>query len=255
MAGVSNEGLRRIRSPAYPALNLKGALEKAYDFYRAEGRNSAALPVTLQHWGYSHKSGSGLKALAALKSFGLVEVVGSGDSQRIKLSDLALQIILDDRENSPERTKAIAAAALKPKIHKKLWDLWGAEMPSHGNIRHHLIFEEKFNENFVDDFIKEYKSSIDYANVRDLSAMEPPHESRDSGNEPDADSAPASKRVGRLVPSPPTLGREIAKFPVGKNCTISLVADGDYSRKSIEALIAQLKLNLDLGVFDDVQIE
>ena len=46
-------------------------------------------------------------------------------------------------------------------------------------------------------------------------------------------------------------GIEIAKFPVGKNCTISLVAEGPYEKKSIEALVAQLKLNLDLGVFDD----
>lgn len=251
---VSSERLRRVRSPAYPALNLKGAIEKAYDFYRAEGRNAAALPVTLQHWGYSPRSGSGLKALAALKSFGLVEVAGTGESQRIKLSDLALRIILDDREDSPDRAKAVATAALRPRIHNRLWTLWGAEMPSHGNIRHHLIFDEKFNENFVDDFIKEYKSSIDYANVREWMQPAIPLNSDAGEDEHEAHPAPETRAIRMSqVPSPPLSGREIGRFPVGKNCTISLIADGEYARKSIEALVAQLRLNLDLGVFDDPQ--
>jgi hypothetical protein len=254
MTDDNSEGLKRIRSPAYPALNLKTAIEKAYDFYKAEGRNTAALPVTLEHWGYSKRSGSGLKALAALKSFGLIDVTGSGDSQRVKLSDLALRIILDDREDSPDRAKAVAAAVLQPKIHKKLWNLWGSEMPSHGNIRHHLIFDEKFNEHFVDDFIKEYKSSIDYANVRHLTAGEQlsmssvDEDQHEIKSLSDINMAPAKQAY-----SPPLPGHEIAKFPVGKHCTISLFANGDYTKKSIEALVAQLTLNLELGVFDDLQ--
>jgi hypothetical protein len=253
MSEVSDDKSRRVRSPAYPALNLKAAIERAYDFYRAEGRNAAALPVSLQHWGYSKRSGSGLKALAALKSFGLIEVTGSGDAQRIKLSDLALRIILDEREDSPDRTRAIATAALRPKIHKKLWNLWHADMPSHGNIRHHLIFEEKFNENFVDDFIKEYKSTIEYANVGELVAAEEQREDNDDkqGQETGPPIEGNTLRAPQVRPPSLLSGREIAKFPVGKNCTISLVADGQYSKKSIEALVAQLKLNLELGVFDD----
>jgi hypothetical protein len=250
MDPMDKEGLKRVRSPAYPALNLKSAIEKAYGFYRAEGRNAAALAVGLRHWGYSEKSGSGLKALAALKSFGLLEVTGSGSSQRIKLSDLALRIVLDEREDSPERAKALAAAALQPKIHRKLWELWGTDLPSHGNIRHHLIFEEKFNENFVDDFIKEYRSSIAYANLHEWAAPGPLHVSGDESVAQGSLPLPTqSARRARLSPPP---GREIARFPVGKNSTISLIIDGEFSRRSIEALVAQLKLNLELGVFDDL---
>jgi hypothetical protein len=257
----SNDGdSKRVRSPGYPALNLKLAIEKAHDFYKAEGRNSAALPITVEHWGYSKKSGSGLKAVAALKSFGLIEIDGSGDGRRIKLSELALRIILDDREDSPDRAKAIATAALKPKIHKKLWDLWGAEMPSHGNIRHHLIFEEKFNENFVNDFIKEYKATIEYSKLAEnadfVSEEEHDEENYDEGHEDIVDDKESNKKktgqIKRQV-QPPSHGYELAKFPVGNNCTISLIADGPYSKKSIEALVAQLKLNLELGIFDEIK--
>lgn len=253
MADIDGEK-RRIRSPAYPAVNLKTAIEKAHELYRAESRNPAAVPVTLQHWGYSTKSGSGLKALAALKSFGLIEVTGSGDLQRVKLSDLILRIILDERESSPDRAKAIATAALQPKIHRKLWNLWGAELPSHGNIRHHLIFVEKFNEHFVDDFIKEYKSSIEYGDVGNMAAHEEAQTSDDAEGEYQTNLSLEPRATDAKRPRYPALpGREIAKFPVGKSCTIALIADGELSKKSIEALVAQLELNLELGVFDDLR--
>jgi len=262
MSDKSDADSKRVRSPGYPALNLKVAIEKAHDFYKAESRNSAVLPVAVEHWGYSKKSGSGLKAVAALKSFGLIEVEGSGTSRRIKLSELALRIILDDRETSPDRPKAIATAALKPKIHKKLWDLWGLDIPSHGNIRHHLIFEEKFNEKFVNDFIKEYKSTIEYSKLAEQSGTESAGEDQGEGQEefgaetheefyvPESGKT-QTKRIQRRNQLRPH-GYELAKFPVGNNCTISLIADGPYSKKSIEALVAQLKLNLELGIFDDI---
>ena len=257
MADSSNGGSKRVRSPGYPALNLKVAIEKAHDFYKAEGRNSAALPITVEHWGYSKKSGSGLKAVASLKSFGLIEIEGSSAGRRIKLSELALRIILDDRETSADRAKAIATAALNPKIHKKLWDLWGTEMPSHGNIRHHLIFEEKFNEKFVNDFIKEYKSTVEYSKLVERAAIgeDEDEETFEEEHEEVIDLKGSGKKQTKQVIRQarlPSRGYELAKFPVGNNCTISLVADGPYSKKSIEALVAQLKLNLELGIFDAI---
>lgn len=262
MADSSKGGSKRVRSPGYPALNLKAAIEKAHEFYKAEGRNSAALPISVEHWGYSKKSSSGLKAVAALKSFGLIEVEGSGADRRIKLSELALRIILDDREDSPDRAKAIVTAALKPKIHKKLWDLWGTEMPSHGSIRHHLIFEEKFNEKFVNDFIKEYKSTVEYSKLAEQSGIEAGEdedeeeiaEENEDLNDITESERKQPTRKARQTPSR-SYGYELAKFPVGGNCTISLIADGPYSKKSIEALVAQLKLNLELGIFDAIGYE
>lgn len=258
MSDNNEGGSKRVRSPGYPAINLKAAIEKAHDFYKAESRNSAALAITVEHWGYSKKSGSGLKAVAALKSFGLIEVEGTADKRRIKLSELALRIILDDRDDSPDRAKAITTAALKPKIHKKLWKLWGTDMPSHGSIRHHLIFEEKFNEKFVNDFIKEYKATIDYARLSEQSDIElEEHEGEviiEEQEEEHGTHAPGSNNSKRNLnlPKVQSRGHELAKYPVGNNCTISLIADGTYSKKSIEALVAQLKLNLELGVFDEI---
>lgn len=256
---------KRVRSPSYPAFSLPKALKKIEDYYRAEGRNEAFLSVALSHWGYKETSGSGLKAVAALSSFGLVDVTGKGTNRKVKLSELALRIVLDKREVSADREQSIRSAALKPKIHQKLWNYWKSDLPSPGNMRHHLIFDEKFNENFVDDFIKEYVETIKFAKLTEDSLTPSEEETESESQEIQEDLEHEDTHKHTVMPAGLLQkkkanskkvnvhdGQEIAKFPVGNNCTISLVADGPYGKKSIEALVAQLKLNLELGVFDDV---
>ncbi len=257
----SGESLsKRVRSLGYPAVDLKTAIDKAKALYQAEGRNIAALPVTFKHWGYSKKSSGGLKTLAALNSFGLINVQGSGENRLIGLSDLALRIILDNREESVDRSRSMATAAINPNIHKKLWSLWGLEPPSFGNMRHHLIFEEGFNENVVEDFIKEYRSTIDYAQLGNFLTSDQHLETEDdfgdidNGYEPPGNQSENSRFQQTRNRKQRSLiqGHELEKFPVARNCTIILIADGEYSKRSIEALVSQLNLALELGTFDDL---
>lgn len=254
----------RVRSPAYPSISLKEAVKKAETYYKKEGRNEAYLSVALTHWGYSATSGNGLKLVAALSSFGLVDVSGSGKNRKLKLSSAALKIILDTRENSHEKLQTIQNLALKPKINRKLWSLWGAELPSDGNIKHHLIFDESFNEKIVGEFIKDYRETIEFSQLSKTDLVytsgidseendedEDELEGFESNNE--INTAP-QKRPNAISTSSVSLSEgeiEIAKYPVAKNCTIRVIANGEYNRKAIEALVAQLNLNLELGIFDD----
>lgn len=156
---------QRLRSPAYPGINLEAALKRAREFYAKERRNAANVKVAVQNWGFKPTSGGGFIVVAALKSFGLITEEGSGDARTIRLSDLGLRILLDERPESPDRDAAIKKAALNPKIHAQLWSQHGADLPSDANLRHELIFNSKFNENSVDDFIREYKDTIGYAKL------------------------------------------------------------------------------------------
>jgi hypothetical protein len=122
--------------------------------------------VAAGHWGFKLKSSGGLTTVAALKGFGLMRDVESGGGGRsIQLTELALRILLDERDPSPERDAAIKQASLSPKIHAELWKKWPMELPSDGELRHQLIFEWKFNENSVADFIQEYKDTIAFATL------------------------------------------------------------------------------------------
>ena len=158
---------KRHRSPAYPGIDLKTAIDRANTFYANERRNAANIVVAAKHWGLSHKSGPGAITIAAMTAFGLMDSEGTGNGRTLKLSDLGIRILLDERPESSDRIAAIKKAALNPTIHQKLWEKWGQEVPSDENLRHALIFGWKFNEKVIDRFIAEYKSTIAFAGLTD----------------------------------------------------------------------------------------
>ena len=157
----------RLRSPAYPGIDLEAAIKRAQEFYDRERRNSANAEIAVQHWGYKPTSGGGFIVIAALKAFGLISDSGSGKERKIQLSELALRILLDRRPNSVERAEAVKQAALMPKIHASLWNKYKEDIPSDENLKHELVFERKFNENSVGDFIKEFRDTIKFAKLSD----------------------------------------------------------------------------------------
>jgi hypothetical protein len=160
-----DEKRKRMRSPAYPYVNLETAIKRAKEFYDKEQRNAAALKVAAKHWGYEEKSSGAGQTAAALISFGLMQDEGTGDKRKLKLTDLALRILLDNRTDSQERAQAIRTAALAPKIHKQIWKKWGSTLPSDDNVKHTLMLDwiPPFNPAAVGGFIKEYKDTISFA--------------------------------------------------------------------------------------------
>src|SRR4051812_1763070 len=80
---------KKARSPGYPGIDLKTAVERARELWRAQQGNYANVGTILHHWGYKPHSGAGLVALAALKKFGFIEDDGSGQTRRARLTDEA----------------------------------------------------------------------------------------------------------------------------------------------------------------------
>jgi hypothetical protein len=154
------EARKKVRSPSFPFIGLREALDRARAFYEAEQRNAARPETAAAHWGYSAKSSGGKQTIAALRSFGLLE----GDSL-VKLSGRALRIVLDDRGPSEERERLLQQAALLPPIHARLWERYGAELPSPQTLKLSLILDEGFNENSVDDFLTEYRETLEFARL------------------------------------------------------------------------------------------
>lgn len=185
---------RKVRSPSFPFISLREALDRVRAFYEAEQRNSARPETAAAHWGYSPKSSGGKQTIAALRAFGLLE----GDTL-IKLSGRALRIVLDEREDSEERERLIKQAALMPPLHSKLWERYGAELPSDKTLRLSLILDEGFNENSVDDFLTEYKETLEFARLRLAEGARP---------RPEPASAPSP------APPPKTVSRSSEVDPV-----------------------------------------
>ena len=161
----SHQKRSRTRSPAYPYIPLPAALEKAAVLWQVEGRHPAAVSVALQHWGYKEDSSTGYSCVAALKKFGLVDHEGMGETRQVRLSGLALSILLDKNPDSPERRDALRAAALGPRIHAELWERYGTELPSDQSLKRFLVVERSFNETAVDELLDEYKVTMAFAGL------------------------------------------------------------------------------------------
>jgi hypothetical protein len=173
------------RSPNYPGIDLETALEKARILREREGKHYAPAETVLHHWGFVRKSGGGLVALSALKKFGLIDDQGKGEKRQVKLSDLALRILLDDREDSKERIEAMQEAALSPIIHQKLWKEYGAELPSDENLLVTLRRDGGFTDNAAKDLIKEYRSTIELAKLKKSDIMSGRKEDKKDKNKED----------------------------------------------------------------------
>jgi len=183
------EPRRKVRSPSFPFVGLREALDRARTFYEAEQRNAARPETAAAHWGYSAKSSGGKQTIAALRAFGLLD----GDSL-VKLSGRALRILLDEREGSEERLRLVQQAALMPPVHARLWERYGAELPSAQTLRLSLILDEGFNENSVDDFLTEYRETLEYARL----LTGPPREEKEVRTERPA-APPSQPRISAEV--------------------------------------------------------
>ena len=243
----------RLRSPNYPGINLETAIQRAQKFWENEKRNAANVAVAMKHWGFVKPTSQSIVTLAAVKSFGLFEDSGSGENRKIKLSDLALKIILDQRQISPEREAAIKEAALKPMMHSKLWSRWGAQLPSDENLRHALIFEYKFNENAVDGFIEEFKDTITYSKLQNsdsITASENDINGTEEATKEEAQPMPELQiQTGKTatsappgVPVPAGSKPVGASIPVTRECSMTVMASGPVTQKGIDQLMAYLKL-------------
>lgn len=154
---------REGRSPGYPSINLRNAIEKAQIIYDREKKHAAPAVNVVRHWGYTPKSSAGLLTLAALRKFNLIEDEGSGQNRKVRLTDLALRILLDPNEKS--KNEAIQKAALNPPIHTEIWEKYGGTLPSTETLKYYLHMERGFTGFGADEFIRHFVDTISFAKL------------------------------------------------------------------------------------------
>ena len=164
---------RSGRSPSYPDIDLANSIEKTDTLWQKEGRNFAPVTAIHDHWGFKANTGPALRAVAALGKFGLLVYEGRGDNRQAKLTDLALTIVLDEREHSAERLAAIQKAALSPPIHSILWEKYQGNLPSDETLRFFLQKDYKFLPNAAAALIAEFRSTIEFAKLQDADKITP----------------------------------------------------------------------------------
>jgi hypothetical protein len=157
------------RSPSYPGIDLETAIAWASILYSREKRNPAYVADILEHWKSleNQPSAVAFSTISALIKFGLAEPDGSRAERKVVITELALRILLDPSRLTPDYTQAIQTAALRPKIHKEIFEKYGRSLPSDPTMRKWLILEREFSERGAAELAKEYRRTASFARLTD----------------------------------------------------------------------------------------
>lgn len=172
----------RMRSPNFPIIDLEKAVERTGAVHEKFKTFSTPIAEVQKLWKYKPGSSIADQTVAALRSYGLVEVSGSGDKRQIKVSDRGRRIVL----NASDRAELLKECAKSPSINQELLQMATAEgLPPNETIRHYLTFdrpEAKFNEDAVDGVIERFRATIQFAKLDQSDIMR-----KGKGNNADRD--------------------------------------------------------------------
>jgi hypothetical protein len=179
-ASVDAPAKSRHRSPNYPSFGLRAAVEKIQSLYKAGGLAPLMKITALKQMGLNKDDANAARHVAALKSFGLIEELGN---DRLKLTQRGVDIVAR-QEGEPQRSAALRAAVNGPQVYRALLTEYAASgIPPDAALKSELIAVKRFNPNVVDDFIKDFRDTLDFSGLSDFSVLELPKEDVEgSGN-------------------------------------------------------------------------
>ena len=195
------------RSPNYPVYRIGTALEKTKILYDAYKRHPVPISAAAVKLGFKAASSATGQAVAALKAYGLIDVQGSGDNRQITVTEEGAKI----SGNHVDRLLLIRDAALKPKLHAELYKRFFTAdgLAPDETIRHYLIWdrsEGKFNEDAVEPFIRQFKSTLDYSGVKAGQTVI-------DGSEDDSGSIASDTSIAGSAATAPTATKQSSTLP------------------------------------------
>lgn len=156
MANDEELDAKRQRSPNYPLIGFKSALELATRLYEQEKRHPTTRALAAKYMGYNSINGRSKGVLSAVRKFGLIEPAGD-DLVRVSDDAQALLVLPPD---DPQRAELVQKLALRPEIYRELLNEFPGDLPSDANLRSHLILKRKFTEDAADLFLAAFRESV-----------------------------------------------------------------------------------------------
>jgi len=146
----------------FPFINLKKALARADELYKADPRGrEMSISAAFAVWDYSGKSSGGFQTIAALRMYGLTERTDPG---KIALSEDAFKYFRDEREEV--KARLLAQFALRPPVIASLWKDWNVAPPADAVARSHLKNDRGLGEQASRSLLAIYKENIAFASIK-----------------------------------------------------------------------------------------
>lgn len=151
----------RQRSPNYPAVGLREAVERVRKLIQTDGKAGAPPEIAAKHIGYSSAHGQAMSVVAALKKFNLVADSGG----RLAPTQGAMEIV-NLPEGDPRRKKALKEAALSPALYQELvTDHEATGLPAPDVLEAELTTYKGFNPKAVGGFVKDFFDTLAFAGI------------------------------------------------------------------------------------------
>lgn len=228
------------RSPRYPAISLKDAVEKAMTLYEKEGGSVMGREVIAQNLGYKGLSGASIPVISALLKYGLLE----GRADEIRLSDDAIKIIAEaEADDQRDRAAALRRALVSDSVFAELHERFG-DSGSEGNIRAYLT-KSGFNKEAASKASRAFIESEGFVKS-EAGAYNNQHETAEFGDSASPPVGSAPRGGGRNDGGFPLSGKvnmQVDRFNLDEGEVI-LQWPKQLSRVSYEELDQWLKLIL-----------
>jgi hypothetical protein len=151
------------RSPNYPYISLKRGIELVRKLFEADKRMKVPVSIAQTRWGLTETSSSGPQVVAALDSYGLIDIEGKQDNKKIGVSNLYLKYHYATSET--ERHEILVKCALLPPLYAKVWDEFNRQVPQDDLLKRYLVVDLNFNSESVNKFILRFKETIEFAGL------------------------------------------------------------------------------------------
>jgi hypothetical protein len=163
MADIPTDRMVRERSPSFPFIPLKAALDRLVEFDAVFPRQEPPADRVYLAWKMKGDTSQAQQTLAAIKAFGLVDYKGGGPKRPVVLTEDG-RTYLRAQQDSVKRDVA-KRVALKPKWIAYFWKEWGANRVPDPIRLDALVLNHKFNGGAAPRFLKVYDETIAYAGL------------------------------------------------------------------------------------------
>lgn len=235
----------RQRSPNYPAFGLSTAVERARALYDRDGKAAVPTLSAVKAWGYNSLNGRSMRALGALRQYGLLDDAGP---KMVRLSQRALAIILAPAAGSLQRTRALEEAAKTPGAFAELYAQYPDGFPSDESMVHNLTINTNFSEDAARVLIAAFRDTIDLVSRAQASDTSP--DKQDSGRRGEEKAPPPDQTPKKKENNMPVLDATQSQdlmLPVGSGRIAILRVPMPFTEnewKLMNAVLAAMKPGL-----------